>query len=109
MEEMRGLSAEHERLKRKVAACKKCSQAAVPGSGPYAQMVAQLHAAEEELRIFGERVSGISITVLESLQEDYHNLFATPVKESDVAANTLSTCDDSKPGIPVGQGHFTVA
>lgn len=37
MAEMRGLSAEHERLKRKVAACKKCSQAAVPvcsGGGP---------------------------------------------------------------------------
>jgi hypothetical protein len=91
MEKVRVLGAERERLKRKVAVYEKCSEAVVPASGPYAQVVSQLHAAEEDLRIFDARLSGTSINTLGSLQDEYEDLLAAPVKESGVTTQTLST------------------
>jgi hypothetical protein len=91
MEKVRVLGVERERLKRKVAVYEKCSQAVVPASDPYAQAVSQLHTAVEDLRIFDARLSGTPMNTLESLQDEYENLLAAPVKEVGVTIQPLST------------------
>ena len=90
IEELRALSSEWDRLKRKVVFCEKISHQVVPGSGPYAQAVSQLQAAQENLRRFDTRVEGTSMVMLESLKKKYENLLAAPVKET-VIEVTIAT------------------
>ncbi|KAL3425816.1 hypothetical protein PVAG01_02607 [Phlyctema vagabunda] len=75
IEEARFLALERQKLKRKVAAYRKCSQAIVPSSDPYAQVVSKFDAAELELSQFSMRVSEAdSESVLQSLEEEYKML-----------------------------------
>lgn len=90
IEKLRGLSGEWDRLKRRVVFYEKISQEVVPGSGPYAQAVSQLQAAEETLRTFGTKVEGTPLVMLELLKKDYENLLVLPVKETDIQVTIVT-------------------
>jgi hypothetical protein len=83
LETLRSVNTKLESLKRQVNVYERCSRAVVPGSGPYAQAVAQLAAAEKELQNFTTMHSKFlrETVSLETLQVEYKHLLGSAGKK----------------------------